>query len=203
MTGPTLDFWQQRFRDRDTPWDRGAPHPQLLDWLAAGVLQAGERVAVPGCGSGHEVAALAQAGLSAVGLDYAPEAVALARERLRAQGLQAEVQQADVLAWQPAAPLDAVHEQTCLCALHPDHWAAYAAQLHRWLRPGGTLCALFMQALRPGAAEGRIEGPPYHCDIHAMRALFPSSQWDWPAPPYPAIPHPRGWAELAVVLQRR
>ena len=29
----------------------------------------------------------------------------------------------------PAAPLAAVYEQTCLCALHPDLWTAYAAQL--------------------------------------------------------------------------
>jgi SAM-dependent methyltransferase len=203
MAGPTLDFWQQRFRDRDTPWDRGAPHPQLLAWLDAGVLRPGQQVVVPGCGSGHEVAALAQAGASVTGLDYAPEAAALARGRLQAQGLRGEVQQADVLAWQPAGPVDAVYEQTCLCALHPDQWQAYAAQLHRWLRPGGLLCALFMQALRPGAAEGRIEGPPYHGDINGMRALFPASLWDWPAPPYPAVPHPRGWAELAVPLRRR
>lgn len=203
MAGPTLDFWQQRFRDRDTPWDRGATHPQLAAWLDAGTLRPGQRVAVPGCGSGHEVAALAQAGIGVIGLDYAPEAVALTRERLQAQGLRADVHEADVLAWQPAEPLDAVYEQTCLCALHPDHWAAYAAQLQRWLRPGGLLCALFMQALRPGAAEGRIDGPPYHCDINAMRSLFTSADWDWPAPPYPSAAHARGWNELGVTLVRR
>jgi SAM-dependent methyltransferase len=203
MAGPNADFWQQRFRAADTPWDRGAPHPQLHAWLASGVLASGQTVLVPGCGSGHEVAALARAGVNATGIDYTPEAVALATARLAAGGLRAVVREADVLAWQPAAPVDAVYEQTCLCALHPDHWTAYAAQLHRWLRPGGRLCALFMQAPRPGAAEGRVEGPPYHGDINAMRALFPSSLWDWPAPPYAAVPHARGWAELAVVLQRR
>ncbi len=60
-----------------------------------------------------------------------------------------------------------------------------------------------MQVPRPGAAEGRIEGPPYHVDIGAVRALFPATRWDWPAPPYPAVPHPKGWRELAVVLTRR
>ena len=55
---------------------------------------------------------------------------------------------------------------------------------------------------RPGAAQGAIEGPPYHCDINAMRALFPALLWTWPKPPYPVVAHPRGFSELAVVLQR-
>lgn len=203
MTGPTLDFWQQRFLARDLPWDRGAPGPQLRAWMDDGTLKRGARVLVPGCGSGHEVLALARHGVQATGLDFAPEAVTLARHRLAEAGLAAEVQQADVLQWTPAEPVDAVYEQTCLCALHPDQWRRYADQLHAWLKPGGALCALFMQAPRESAADGRIEGPPYHCDIHGMRALFPASCWDWPAPPYPRVPHPRGWHELAVVLRRR
>jgi len=62
---------------------------------------------------------------------------------------------------------------------------------------------LAMQYLRPGAAEGRIEGPPYHMDIQMVRALLPSAQWAWPAPPYSRLPHPIGWTELAIVLTRR
>ena len=64
--------------------------------------------------------------------------------------------------------------------LHPAQWRAYADQLHAWLRPQGRSQALFMQALRKSSAQGRIEGPPCHCDINAMRALFPVQRWDWP-----------------------
>jgi SAM-dependent methyltransferase len=203
MAGPTVDFWEQRFASGSLPWDRGEPSPQLLSWLADGSLRAaGRRIAVPGCGAGHEVAALAHAGFDVTGLDYAPGAVSMARERLAARCLAAEVVQADVLQWQPAAPLDSVYEQTCLCALHPDQWVAYAKQLHGWLRPGGSLFALLMQVPREGASQGRIEGPPYHLDIHAVRALFPEPLWRWPAPPYPRVPHRQGWVELAVRLER-
>ena len=201
MPGPTLDFWQQRFESGQTPWDRGAAHPQLLQWIAQGLIAPGQRLVVPGCGRGHELVALGSAGIVAIGLDYAPAAVAIARERLG--DLPGSVEQADVLEWQPASPVDLVYEQTCLCALHPDHWRRYADQLQRWLRPGGQLLALFMQARRDNAAAGVVEGPPYHGDINAMRALFPAERWDWPAPPYAAIPHGQGWAELAVVLTRR
>ena len=202
MQGPTLSFWQQRFEAGNVPWDRGQSSPQLGAWLAAGVLRPGHSVIVPGCGSGYEVAALAAAGCKVTALDYAPAAVQLTRQRLCETGQQAEIHCADVLQWSPDAACDAVYEQTCLCALHPDQWTHYAAQLRAWVRPGGVLCGLFMQVRRDSAGQGMIEGPPYHCDINAMRSLFRSSHWEWPKPPYAAVAHPRGWAELAVVLTR-
>lgn len=207
MAGPDVSFWQARFDSGQTAWDRGGTSPQLQAWLSSGALEAAAldgAVAVPGCGSGHEVAALAERGITVIGVDYTPQAVARTRERLALAGApaHARVAQADVLAWQPDRPLAAVYEQTCLCALHPDQWTAYAGQLHRWLRPGGRLFALFMQARRESAAQGVVEGPPYHSDINAMRALFPAPLWQWPKPPYDTVAHPSGLQELAVVLTR-
>jgi len=202
MAGPDAAFWQARFETGTTPWDRGAASPQLLRWRDEGAFAPGTTVLVPGCGSGWEVAELAAAGVDVIGLDYAAAAVDRSRQHLAERGLRAQVLQADVLQWSPAQPVDAVYEQTCLCALHPDHWTAYAAQLHAWLKPGGHLLALFMQAPAAGAPDGFVTGPPYHCDIHAMRALFPSSRWSWPKPPYERVTHPLGAHELALVLTR-
>ena len=202
MSGPTIEFWQSHFDAGRTPWDRGEANPRLVGWLADGEL-APCRIAVPGCGSGHEVVRLAQAGFDVTALDYAPAAVARTRANLAAAGAAATVVEADVLAWSPAAPFDAIYEQTCLCALHPDHWVAYARRLCAWLRPGGRMFALFMQVARPGAASGLVEGPPYHCDINAMRALLDASSWTWPKPPYERVPHPMGLAEIAAVIARR
>ena len=201
MAGPTRNFWDKRFIEGNTPWDRGAANPQLGIWLATKALKPC-RILVPGCGSGHEVAALARAGFEVSGLDYAPIAIARTRKLLATLGAKAELIEADALAWQPPRPYDAIYEQTCLCALYPDQWREYADQLHRWLVPGGRLFALFVQFPRPGAVDGAIEGPPYHCDINAMRALFPAPRWSWPKPPYPRTAHPRGLAELATVLHR-
>ncbi|HLS57389.1 MAG TPA: methyltransferase domain-containing protein [Zeimonas sp.] len=202
LAGPTLAFWQQRFESQRTPWDRGTVHPALAPLVASGALPAGARVLVPGCGAGHEVLALAASGLRPVGVDYAPAAVEFARARLAQVGLAAEVVQADLLEWMPSVPFDAIWDQACLCALHPDHWIAYAARLAAWLRPGGTLALLAVQVEREGRREGRIEGPPYHCDVNAVRALFSGERWQWPRPPYPRHTHPAGFAELQVVLTR-
>ena len=202
MAGPDKDFWQERFATGEIPWDRGAANAQVERWVAAGDLRRGDRVIVPGCGQGWEVAALAAAGMAAIGIDYASTALDRCRALLDADGLTAQLIEADVLTWRPEAPIDAVLEQACLCALYPDHWTRYAEQLHGWLRPGGRLLALFMQARKDGAATGFIEGPPYHCDINAMRALFPASGWRWPKPPYPIVKPAVGQAELAVALER-
>lgn len=203
MSGPTQEFWQQLFTAQRTPWDRGAPSPQLLDWLDNQALRPC-RIAVPGCGSGWEVGELARRGFDVVGIDYTEAAVERTRAHCAALGVSAEVVQADVLTYRPRAPFDAIYEQTCLCALHPDHWVSYAGRLADWLRPQGVLWALFVQVSRPGAGEdGRIEGPPYHCDINAMRALFPLQSWQWPKPPYPKVRHPGLSHELAVRLARQ
>jgi SAM-dependent methyltransferase len=195
-----VDFWQQRFLAGQTAWDRGQANPQLHAWVADGAIPPG-RVCVPGCGSGWEVAVLARQGYDVTALDYAPAAVGQTVALLGRDGLTANVVEANVLEWNPAQPFDAVYEQTCLCALHPDQWVEYAARLHAWLRPGGPLLALFMQTERRGSADQQVLGPPYHCDINAMRALFPASRWRWPKPPYPVVLHAIG-TEWAVRLVR-
>lgn len=224
--GPDLAFWQSKFDARATPWDRGGINPQIESWVRGGQLRPTQsadarsaggddarltRVLVPGCGSGYEVAMLAEWGFDVTGVDFAPAATERTRNRLRsllqspagARVARAEVVEADVLSYKPPGQFDAIYEQTCLCALYPDQWRRYADQLYAWLRPGGRLFALFMQARRDGSNTGFVEGPPYHCDINAMRALFTADRWDWPKPPYPQVAHPSGNVELAVVLTRR
>src|SRR5262245_37025568 len=118
MSGPTSDFWQAKFESNLTPWDRGAASPQLRQWLSSNVL-APCRIVVPGCGSGYEVALLAESGFDVTGIDYAPAAIARTRAALAVANARADVVEADVLAFTPGALFDAVYDQTCLCALHP------------------------------------------------------------------------------------
>lgn len=200
----TPNFWQEHFDQSRTPWDRGAASPQLLDWLNSGNLTPC-RIAVPGCGKGWEVVELAKRGFDVTGIDYTAGAVKETQTLLAQHALSAQVVKADVLTYSPAPhPLfDAVYEQTCLCALDPEHWIAYAQQLGQWIRPGGKLYALFMQVERPGAREGLKQGPPFHCDINAMHALFNSSHWQWPEALPTVVPHPNGWHELAICLVRK
>jgi SAM-dependent methyltransferase len=75
--------WDHRYRLGDTPWEKGYAAPPLSEWLEKhGPLNG--RVLVPGCGSGHDVRGLAEAGSSnctVVGLDIASAAIEQARRK--------------------------------------------------------------------------------------------------------------------------
>lgn len=194
MNSTTPD-WDLRYRENNTPWDRGVVSPALLRWLDRGMLAPPARVLVPGCGCGHEVVELARRGFSVTALDLAPTALAVLRTRLHEANLTATVIETDVFHWEAPRSFDAVFEQTCLCALEPKAWADYARRLHRWLRPQGRLFALFMQT-------GRDDGPPFHCALPEMHALFPADRWHWPAEADATVPHRSGLYELAFALAR-
>ena len=190
-TGQATD-WESRYQQGTTGWQRQDANPALLAWLAGGTLEPG-RILVPGAGRSVEPRLLADAGFAVTTVDLAPSAVAWQRESLA--GTSAHVAEANLLEWQPDRWFDAVYEQTCICALPPAIWDDYAARLADWLRPGGVLAALFLQT-------GREGGPPFHCDIERMRALFPSRDWIWPAALDPAVGQFSGMSEQPVILRR-
>jgi trans-aconitate methyltransferase len=187
--------WESRYRDGTTAWERHGPHPAFLSWRETGALSPC-RILVPGAGRSPEPLALAEAGFDVTVVDAAESAVAVQQARLERLHVSARIELADLFTWTTPAPFDAIYDQTCLCALPPALWPDYAARLAGWLRPGGTLFVLFMQT-------GQAGGPPFHCDIAAMRALFPNSAWTWPETLTPAVEHSRGFTEQPAELRRR
>ncbi|MFM8734002.1 MAG: methyltransferase domain-containing protein [Pirellulales bacterium] len=81
--GAKANDWEERYRAADTPWDKGRPHPALLQWLVTHPRHMTGSVLVPGSGLGHDVRAIAEAEPAArvLGLDIAPSAVAAATRR--------------------------------------------------------------------------------------------------------------------------
>src|SRR5436305_15332697 len=67
-------FWEDRYQSGDMPWEKGAPSPGLVDFLAAHPKLPGGTVCVPGCGTGHDVRAWAAAGFKVFGYDIATSA---------------------------------------------------------------------------------------------------------------------------------
>jgi hypothetical protein len=189
MTGLPDDFWESRFLEKRTPWERGEINPAFTAWRASGEM-APCRILIPGAGRSPEPEALLADGFDVVTLDLAESAVSDQARRLGA----GRAVKADVTAWMPDVLFDAVYDQTCLCALPPELWVAYEAQLRHWLRPGGRLFVLFMQT-------GREGGPPFDCPIPSMRTLF--TEWDWPEGLGQGLPHRLGTIEQPAVLVRR
>lgn len=185
--------WQARYESGKTGWDRGLPSPMLSRWIAAGALEPC-RILVPGCGRGHEVLALAEAGFEVTAIDFADDAIASLTQQLSRRGLAADIIKADLFAFESTVPFDAIYEQTCLCAIHPSRWQTYEQRLASWLRPSGKLFAMFMQSDQP-------DGPPFSCELGKMRELFHPAKWDWLTEAQ-RVEHPMGMHELACILQR-
>lgn len=172
-TTETATDWEARYQENSTRWERGEINTALLHWLADGFLPAG-RVLIPGCGRSPEPFLLAEQGFDVTGVDFAPSAIAhqIKARKSHPNADQLQFEQADIMQWEASAPFDAIYDQTCLCALNPNQLPAYADQLHNWLRPGGMLLVLFMQTDKQG-------GPPFHCEIADMQAIFTPDKWQW------------------------
>jgi hypothetical protein len=136
------DYWENRYRICDMPWEKGAPSPGLVDFLAGHPKLPRGTVCVPGCGTGHDVRAWAAAGFDAVGLDVAPSAVRLARERTKAAGLTARFRRLDFLRAEPLFRFEWVFEHTLFCAIDPARRDDYVRAVWRWLKPDGQYLAV-------------------------------------------------------------
>ena len=189
--------WQQRYDSNSIGWDRGGPSPVLYAWLDAEQLVPC-RILIPGCGHGYEVLELAKRGFSVTAIDFAEAPVERLNRRLQERELAARIVKQDALTFQPDELFDAVYDQTFLCAIAPDLRPAYAVQLHRWLRTGGSLFAVFMQC-----SQLERPGPPFHCDLEDMKRLFQPTEWLWPEQPPQRVEHPSGLFELASILLRK
>ncbi len=89
-----------------------------------------------GCGTGTNVITLAKHGWDVVGVDFAPPAIALARRKVRAAGLRADLAVGDVTALELAGGcFDLALDIGCFHGI--DKRDAYLSSLERLLAPAG------------------------------------------------------------------
>lgn len=157
--------WEGRYQSGDTPWEKGEPAPGLVDFLATHPDLPRGRVAVPGCGTGHDVRAWARAGFEAWGFDLAPSAIQFATEKTAAAGLSARFAQLDFLQEPPPQTFDWLFEHTLFCAIDPAQRENYLQSVLRWLAPGGQLLAVHYM-IRD------TEGPPFGCHQEELMERF-------------------------------
>lgn len=199
---PDKEFWDKCYAEHNTGWDRGDVHPAMLKWMKQATL-APCRIAVPGCGRGYEVEHLAKNGFDVTAIDYAQPPLANLKQRVATLANQPVLIQNDIFKFAPETKFDAVYEQTCLCAINPEQRPEYEALVHAWLKPHGTLFAMFMQCEQLQRSENSLGGPPFHCAIADMKKLFPADRWEWVEEPVEQFDHPNGViAELAGRLRR-
>jgi len=166
---PTLpQFWDERFAAGFVPWDAGGVPRPFERWLNALGPGGGRRVLIPGCGAAYEAAALDAAGFAVTAIDYAPAALARARQVLGTALADRCLQQANFFAFEES-PFDHVYERAFLAALPPALWPQWAARLACLLAPGATLAGLFV--IEPELPHPR-RGPPFATSVDELQRLL-------------------------------
>ena len=155
------EFWEKRFREKFTPWDAGGVPSALEQFLKT--EPRGQRVLVPGCGSGYEVRAFAEAGHDVLAVDFAEAAVERARRVLGP--LSDRLRLADFFEFDFETPFDLVYERAFLCALPRRLWPRYAPRVAELLRPGGRLAGFFF-------FDDAGRGPPFGLKTGELEALL-------------------------------
>jgi methyl halide transferase len=193
----TQTDWDELYRRRETPWEKGKPHPALIDFLAENGPLRGE-IFVPGCGSGQDVRALSSTENHVLGVDLATRAMAKATARPRIANEEYLLVDLFKLPAKFDHQFDWVFEHTCFCAIDPSQRKAYVDTVVRLLKPDGALLAIFF--INPDHDE---EGPPYRVGTSELAEFFGKDfivEREW----IPARTHPgREQRELMQVLQRR
>ena len=129
--------------EADVPWDRGAPHPVLVQWAAErGLDGAGQRALVVGSGLGEDAEHVAGLGFDTVAFDVSATAVRSARRRF--PGSRVRYRVADLLdppaEWRGA--FDLVVESITVQSLPDPPRADAIAAVGRMVGPGGTLLVI-------------------------------------------------------------
>ena len=162
--------WEERYREDTARWDFGEVVPAIEDWLVDQPPLEGQ-VLVPGCGRGHEAAAVARAwpGASVVGMDLSETAIREASEQYGLPNLSFEV--GDFFAASGEGELMAIIEHTCFCAIPPELRGTYGETVGRRLQSGGLLVAVFY--LHPEETEDDPDdGPPWGSSVPELNGLF-------------------------------
>ena len=165
--------WDQRYRQGNTPWDKGSASPPLIEWLKLNQQRMTGRVLVPGCGTGHDVQAIANAEPTSapLGIDISTTAITTCQQNKSYDNEQ--YQQADLflLPQQYHKAFDWVWEHTCYCAIDPSERPKYVSAIASTLKPAGIFLGVFY--LNPQSYEtAPPDGPPHGTSIQEVETLF-------------------------------
>lgn len=147
--GARFEDFDATYRDRSAPWDIGRPQPAFSELVDRGVI--GGRVLDIGCGTGEHALMAAAAGLDATGIDAAPTAIALAREKAAQRSLDARFEVVDALDLTGlGARFDTVLDCGLFHVFDDDARTRFVASLASVVVPGGRYFMLCFSDKQPG-----------------------------------------------------
>jgi SAM-dependent methyltransferase len=156
------------------PWSHARANPALVAWLnarASGLIRCGARVAVVGCGLGHDAAALAERGYDVTAFDASAAAVEAA-QRLHPT-LAGNVHVADLrnLPSRWRHRFDLAVEIHTLQALPPRYREELAAGVAELIAPHGRVLAI-ARGREADEPLDEVKGPPFPFTREEFEGVF-------------------------------
>lgn len=191
--------WNERYNNNDMPWDKGAATPVLAELLSIipQYFKPDTNALVPGCGLGHDVAMLHEAGINATGLDISETALKMARKahpELSDAWLKDDLFEMS----DQALSYDLIWEHTCYCAIPPEKRRDYAESVFDLLKPNGYFAGVFFT----DTGQAPEVGPPFSTTRDEVHENFDRMfQLVWEAKPNLSYPG-RENCEWVMVWQK-
>ncbi|MDD7983779.1 methyltransferase domain-containing protein [Lentisphaera marina] len=160
------ESWDKIYREGKPGWDINKPAPPFEDlfqnkhdWLKTASLISF------GCGGGHDANFFAQQGFDVTAVDFASEAIKLAKNNYP----ELKLIQKNILELSPDydQQFDYVLEHTCFCAVPIEHRRSYMESAHNLLKADGYLFGLFYRFDPPDQ-----DGPPYALSMEELEKAY-------------------------------
>jgi SAM-dependent methyltransferase len=150
-TTPPIAVFDSAYRTGTPPWVIGAPQPAVVNLERDGLI--GGRVLDIGCGTGEHTILLTSLGYDVLGVDFAPHAVAQARENAARRGVDARFEIADAMDLSSLGQFDIIVDSALFHIFDAHDRTRYVDSLHTACRPGGVVHVLAL------SDHGRGFGP--------------------------------------------
>lgn len=153
------EYWERLYQVGRTPWELNTFAPPLKTFLDSPYKVEPGKIAVVGCGTGHNCMLFAERGFEVTGIDFAPHAIKETHEKFVEAGISGttgyllERDLFDIHEYD--SYFDYILDHACFCSILPSRRKQYALTMRDLLKPEGKMIALFWILERKGA------GPPY------------------------------------------
>lgn len=193
-------WWDGLYRNKRTPWELGKPAPPLETYLKSPYAVPPGKIAVVGCGTGHDCLLFAKHGFEVTGIDFAPSAIAATHEKFEKAGLSGTkgfLLERDVFnIHEYDGYYDYVLEHCFMSAIDPSRRRTYVMTVADLLKPGGKLISLWW-------IVNTVAGPPFALSKDDIYSLFDKAfSIDVAYQPTDSVKE-RSGAEFVTVMTKR
>ena len=137
---PSLSLFDNAYQSRTAPWVIGEPQAAIVDLERAGWIRG--KVLDVGCGAGEHTILLTRLGYDVLGIDFAPYAIAQARDNAAAQGVDARFAVVDAMNLGDEPRYDTIVDSALFHIFDDTDRPKYVASLHAACRPDALVHVL-------------------------------------------------------------